>query len=87
MMHVFRLLDMAIEIGREGRVNVIRPNRDFLLDIKLGKFEYEELLKIAEEKQIEMDLAFKNSSLPNEPDLIMINKLTYQLRDKFYSSF
>ena len=87
MMHVFRLLDMAIEIGREGRVNVIRPNRDFLLDIKLGKFEYEELLKIAEEKQIEMDLAFKNSSLPNEPDLIMINKLTYQLRDKFYRSF
>lgn len=31
-----------------------------------------------------MELAFENSELPNEPDLSMINNLTYQLRDKFY---
>lgn len=84
MMHVFRLLDMAIEIGKEKKVNVKRPNRDFLLEIKSGKFEYEELLKMADIKQVEMELAFKNSTLPNEPDLDMINKLTYILRDKFY---
>ena len=84
MMHVFRLLEMAIEIGKDQKVNVKRPNRDFLLDIKAGKYEYEELLKMANEKQAEMELAFENSSLPEKPDLAMINDLTYRLRDKFY---
>ena len=84
MMHVFRLLDMAIEIGKQKKVNIRRPNRDFLLEIKSGKFEYEELLKMAGSKQAELDLAFDNSDLPDEPDLAMINDLTYRLRDKFY---
>lgn len=84
MMHVFRLLEMAIEIGKEQKVNVKRPNRDFLLEIKAGRFEYEELTKMAEVKQTEMELAFKNSTLPDEPDLALINDLTYRLRDKFY---
>ncbi len=85
MMHVFRLLEMAIEIGNEKKVNVKRPNRDFLLDIKAGKFEYEELLKMADLKQTEMETAFENSSLPDRPNLELINDLTYRLRDKFYN--
>lgn len=84
MMHVFRLLEMAIEIGKEKKVNVKRSNRDFLLEIKSGKFEYEELLKMADIKQEEMELAFENSELPDEPDLVMINNLTYRLRERFY---
>jgi uncharacterized protein len=84
MMHVFRLLEMAIEIGKERKINVKRPNRDFLLEIKSGSFEYEELLKMADKKQEEMELAFENSTLPDVPDLAMINDLTYRLRDKFY---
>ncbi len=84
MMHVFRLLEMAIEIGREKKVNVKRPNRDFLLDIKTGKFEYEELLKMAEQKQTEMEAVFEKSSLPEKPDFELINELTYRLRNKFY---
>lgn len=86
MMHVFRLLEMAIEIGKEKKVNVKRPNRDFLLDIKAGKFEYEELLKMADMKQAEMESAFEQSSLSEKPDLELINELTYRLRDKFYNA-
>jgi hypothetical protein len=85
MMHVFRLLEMAIEIGREQKVIVKRPNRDFLLEIKAGKFEYEQLLKMAKEKQNEMEMAFSNSSLPDMPDLVRINNLAFSLRDKFYT--
>jgi len=84
MMHVFRLLDMAIEIGKEKKVNVKRPNRDFLLDIKAGKFEYTDLLKMADEKQEEMEAAFEQSSLPEKPDVDLINKLTYTLRNRLY---
>ncbi len=89
MMHVFRLLDMAIEIGQQGRVNVRRPNRDFLLEIKSGKFEYDELLSWADEKQVEMEAAFTQSTLPEKPDVKVINQLLFQLRERFYdvSSF
>lgn len=86
MMHVFRLLEMAIEIGHQKKVNVKRPNRDFLLDIKNGKFEYEDLLKMSDLKQNEMASVFEQSSLPENPDLELINKLTYKLRDKFYNT-
>ena len=86
MLHVFRLLNMAIEIGRDGKVNVKRPDRDFLLDIKSGKYDYEELMNMAEEKQKEMEAAFENTNLPDQPDLDAINELTYRLREKFYNA-
>jgi hypothetical protein len=85
MMHTFRLLEMAIEIGHNKVVNVVRPNRNFLLDIKSGRYEYEDLLVMAKEKQQEMELAFKHSDLPERPDIKMINELTFKLRDQFYS--
>lgn len=85
MMHVFRLLEMACEIGREGKINVRRPNREFLLEIKSGKYEYEELLKLADIRQMEMEEAFANSILPEMPDRNYINDLTFELRDQFYN--
>jgi len=85
MMHTFRLLDMAIEIANEKKVNVKRPNRDFLLNIKKGEYEYDDLLNMAKERQDEMEQAFENSELQNKPDREKINELTYRIRDKFYN--
>lgn len=84
MMHVFRLLEMAIEIGETNKINVKRPNREFLLSIKSGQFEYEELLGWADEKQQAMEKAFETSDLPEKPNLDQINDLLVQLRDQFY---
>ena len=85
MMHTFRLLDMAIEIAKEKKVNVKRPNRDFLLSIKSGEYEYDDLLKMANNKQKEMEIEFEKSDLQEKPDLIMMNKLLFELREKFYN--
>lgn len=85
MMHTFRLLEMAIEIAREGEINVYRKDRDFLLKIKKGDFEYDTLIKMASEKQMEMERAFKQSGLPVKPEIEKINTLAFQLRDRFYS--
>jgi len=84
MMHTFRLLEMAIEIGSKSIINVKRENRDFLLKIKSGEFEYEELLKMAEERKVKMEEAFENSKLPDSPNLDEINKILYELRNDFY---
>lgn len=59
MMHVFRLLEMAIEIGKEKKIKCKRAQSGFLLEIKSGKLEYEELLKMADLKKEEMKLALK----------------------------
>jgi hypothetical protein len=86
MMHTFRLLEMAIEIGKFSQVNVKRNNRDFLLGIKAGNYEYEELLKLADERKLEMENVFEAATLPNSPDLEKINDLLSLLRDKFYTT-
>jgi len=85
MMHTFRLLEMAIEIGKDREINVKRPNRNFLLDIKNGNYEYDDLLVMAKERQDEMEKVFENSKLPERPNIEMINELAYKLRNKFYT--
>jgi len=85
MMHVFRLLEMACEIGREQKINVKRPNRDFLLEIKSGKFEYDDLLKMAENLQLELDQSFENTTLLDTPNIQYINEIAYKIREEFYS--
>jgi uncharacterized protein len=61
MMHVFRLLLMAREIAVEGRVNVLRSDRDFLLEIKQGNFEYDELVAKAESLKNELPEIYRRS--------------------------
>jgi len=86
MMHTFRLLEMAIEIAEEQKINVKRHNRDFLLKVKSGAFEYDELLILANEKQKKMEAAFANSSLPEKPDIDRIKKMTFEMREELYNT-
>ena len=84
MMHVFRLLLMAREIAIEGTVNVWRKDREFLLDIKLGKFEYDELVSKAEELKAELAGLYERSGLKDEPVIEEINELLVEVREEYY---
>lgn len=84
MMHTFRLLEMATEIGETGKLNVQRPNRNFLLDVKLGNYEFEALMELAEDKIADVEKAFANTSLPDEPDVSLINEILVDVRDSWY---
>jgi uncharacterized protein len=85
MMHVFRLLLVAKEIATEGKVNVFRKDRDFLLAIKEGKFEYDELVQKAEALKDELPLLYENSKLMDEPDLGRVNELLIKTREGYYA--
>ncbi len=87
MMHVFRLLLMAKEIAIEKRVNVFRTDREFLLDIKQGKFEYDELVQQAEALKDELPHLYEQSILPETPDIIKINGLLIQMREQVYETY
>lgn len=84
MMHVFRLMEMAIEIANQEEVIVKRPDRDFLLEVKSGKYTYEELLAIANKKQSQMEAAYSQSKLPDQADMVLINGYAYSMRKAFY---
>lgn len=86
MMHTFRLLDMATEILDTGRVIVRRPNRDELLKIRAGAFEYDDLIVQAEQKVAQVDVAAANSLLPAHPDLVRINQLLVEMRMNLYTT-
>jgi hypothetical protein len=86
MMHTFRLLHMAEEIAREGQIFVHRTDRDFLMQVREGKFEYEELLTRAEEKVQLIEELFEKSTLPSEPDLYKLEELLVNVRDAYYGN-
>ncbi len=87
MMHVFRLLLMAKEIATEGKINVYRKDREFLLSIKEGEYEYDELLSKAEALKNELPALFKKSNLPGAPDVERINKLLIEMRESYYEIY
>jgi len=84
MMHTFRLLHMAKEIAEKGTINVKRSNREELLAIKEGKFEYDDLVKRAEKLKEELAHLFLASPLEELPNLNKINKLLVEVRQSFY---
>ncbi|MCG8328928.1 MAG: nucleotidyltransferase domain-containing protein [Chitinophagales bacterium] len=86
MMHTFRLLDMAKEIALEGTINVRRPNRDFLLSIRRGEFEYDQLLQWAQERMARIERLYDESKLPPEPDSNKIEEILVNVREQLYYS-
>jgi hypothetical protein len=82
--HCHRLLDMAIEIGSGQGVNVRRPNREELLSIRRGEYDYDELIKDAEEKLKKLNTVFDNCNLPKDVDSDMVDKLLIEMRHEFH---
>ena len=68
-MHTIRLLRMGCEILNEEAVKVKRSDRDFLLDIRNGKYSYEYIVAEAERlEKNELENYYKNSKLQNSVD-------------------
>lgn len=84
MMHTIRLLTMCEEIGLEGKLNVRREDRDYLLRIKKGEFQYDELVAIAETKIASINDAYEKSDLPDQPDANELNSALIEIRREFY---
>jgi predicted nucleotidyltransferase len=82
-MHLIRLLRMGIEILTEGKVCVLRNDRQELLDIRNGKWEYDKLVNYAEELQEDVTKAYEKSTLPKTPNYNKINELLQKITEDF----
>ncbi len=86
VMHCMRLIRMAKELAKGEGFNVVRTwDRDYLLDIRNHKFEYEEVMAQLEKEKAEMEEAIKTCTLPDVVDRDAVNGLLIGARIKFIS--
>ena len=85
MSHCMRLIHMGKELAMNQGFNVERTwDREYLLDIKNHKFEYDDIISQAEKEKMEMEDALKDCNLPEVIDYNMVNKLLIDARTSFY---
>lgn len=81
MMHSFRLIHMAKEIALGKGMNLYRiEDHDFLMNIRNHKYEYDELIKLADKEKEEMYEIMKHSSIPDSVDETKLNEILFNLR-------
>lgn len=86
MMHMFRLVHMASEIA-EGRGVILErtEDRQFLLDVRNHKYEYDELMSRLEADSAKMNTLFAASTIPECVDPDFVNSLMIEIRLKQFS--
>lgn len=82
-MHLIRLQRMALEILRDNKVLVKRPDAEELLSIRHGAFSYDTLMALSTSLKEEIDKAYTTSSLPNDPPTSEINAFVCDLTQNF----
>lgn len=85
-MHLVRLLKMGTEILEGKGINTYRENdREFLLDIRNGKYTYEEIFELVDKFDKEFKYAKDNCVLPDEPNYDKINELVMEINKSILS--
>jgi len=81
MSHCVRLLYTARDIALDKGLILNRPEKRQLLDIRNGKYTYEDIIIIAEDLNEEVEMLFdKNTVLPREVDRKYIQQLLLKIR-------
>lgn len=80
LMHCRRLLDMALEIGESGNLTIFRPNRAYLLDIRMGNVDVNDLFISIKTDQEKLYQLFEASQLPEEVNKDFINDFLIGIR-------
>lgn len=86
LMHTLRLMHMGREIA-EGRGIILERNEDrqFLMDVRNHKFEYDELMEIVDKDKKALDDAIRNSTIKESIDADFVNELLIEMRKKAYN--
>lgn len=83
-MHLIRLYLMGIDILEGNGVNTYRENdRELLLNIRNGKYEYKEIFEMANSYKNRFEYASKNTSLPSQPNYKLIEELVIDMYEKY----
>ena len=84
MMHCRRLMDMSREIAEGKGIVVRRSNAQELIDIRQGKIDLQTLIDHVENEIKEVDLLYKNSTLPDKVDIKLVENMLVNIRKDIY---
>ena len=82
-LHCIRLMRQGLEILVDGELNVFRHDAQFLLDIKAGKYTYEQIVEMFNEYEHLIEGAYVRSSLPHKPNFDKAEKLLVEIVEEF----
>jgi predicted nucleotidyltransferase len=85
MMHCMRLIHMGQEIA-EGRGIILQrtDDKEFLMNIRNHKYEYDELMEKIDADKEALDRAIANSTIKETIDVDFVNDLLIEMRKKAY---
>ena len=86
-MHLFRLYLMGSELLEEGKINTFRKDREFLLEIRNGKFIKDErltdeCLEYLSKLEERFEKAKNLNILPDKPNYDEIEKFVIEMNSK-----
>ena len=76
---------MAREIAEGKGIVVRRPNAQELIDIRQGKVDLQTLIDHVESEIKEIDLLYKNSTLPDKVDMNLVEQILINIRKEIYN--
>jgi len=75
-MHLIRLYLIGIDILKNQQINTYRyKEHKLLMDIRNGQLSMQEIFKLKDDLQLEINKAYQYSTLPNNPNYDKINNL------------
>ena len=81
-MHLIRLLYSGISALKTGEIMIdVSQHRDQLLEIRHGKFQFEEIRQIALNLDRKFQDAFERTSLPDQPDFAKVDQMLIEARN------
>ena len=81
-MHLIRLLMTGTDIlTGKGIITYRQAEHGLLMDIRNGRFTFDEIFKMTDEYQRAFELAARATKLPDEPDMERVNSLLMELYD------
>ena len=82
MMHCFRMIHMACEIAEGKGVILERTwDREFLMNVRNHKFEYDEIIDLLEEEKERMNVLMEQSTIREKIDADLVNQLMIDIRN------
>lgn len=86
MGHVFRLLLQGEHILKENTlpVRLNDEDRKYILDIKAGKYQYDELLSAADKRMQDFETLYSSSTLQHSPDIVRINQVLKETLHQYF---
>lgn len=85
-MHLIRLLVTGAEILQGKGIHTYRENdREYLLEIRNGKFTYEEIFEVVDKLEAEFKYAASHTDLPDNPNDEAVEELLIYIYEKILS--